>query len=350
MGIAKRVRWGVVGSGGIARRRTIPEGFIAARNAHLVAVFGTNSATNQEVAKEFGALAAPSLEALLASDIEAVYIASPVQAHQEQTLACASAGKHVLCEKPLGRTVAEAEEMTASCQEAGVQFGAAFMMRFQAQHQAAAQLIGSGRLGKPVYARVQLSCWYPPIENAWRQDPALGGGGSLIDMGSHCIDLLEMFFGQVQKVSCFTNRTIHGYASEDSAVALLHFANGALGTVDTFFCIQDQSSKNALELYGSKGSILASGTIGQGSKGEMLAYLQSEDSSYKPQQERHSDGGLQIAPEPQNIYRAEVEAFSQALLGGTPNPLNAQLGLRSQKAIAACYESARTGCAVAIGN
>ena len=171
-----------------------------------------------------------------------------------------------------------------------------------------------------------------------------------MDLAGHCIDLVEMFFGPLSRVSCFLNHMIHSYATEDSAITLLHFANGALGTVDTFFCIQDKCSKNALELYGSKGSILASGTIGQGSKGEMLAYLQSEDSSYQPQQERHSDGGLQIAPEPQNIYRAEVEAFSQALLGGTPNPLNAQLGLRSQKAIAACYESARTGCAVAIGN
>src|SRR2546425_2663322 len=161
MGIAKKVRWGVVGSGGIARRRTIPEGFIPARNAHLAAVYGTNAATNQEVAKEFGALAAPSLEALLVTDIEAVYIASPVQAHHEQVVICAKAGKHILCEKPLGRTVVEAEEITTACREAGVQLGTAFMMRFQAQHQAAAQLIGSGRLGKPVYARAQLSCWYP---------------------------------------------------------------------------------------------------------------------------------------------------------------------------------------------
>src|SRR5206468_2631519 len=185
---------------------------------------------------------------------------------------------------PLGRSVAEAEEMLAACKQAAVQFGTAFMMRFQTQHQAAAKMIHEGKLGQPVYARAQLSCWYPPVPNAFRQNPTLGGGGSLIDMGSHCIDLLEMFFGPVKKVSCFTNNTIHSYASEDSAVVLLHFANGALGTVDTFFCIQDNSSKNALELYGSKGSILATGTIGQSSQGQMTAYLQSSDAAYKPEQ------------------------------------------------------------------
>jgi predicted dehydrogenase len=343
-----RVRWGIIGSGGIARRRTIPEGFSGARNAHLVAVFGTNAATNKEVARQTGTLACPTLEALLATDVDAIYVASPVDAHVEQVAACAWAGKHVFCEKPLGRTVAEAEKIVQVCKDAGVQCGTAFMMRFQAQHQAALKLIGEGRLGKPVYARAQLSCWYPPMEGAWRHDPARAGGGSLIDMGSHCIDLLELFFGPVQRVSCLINQTIHKYKSEDSAVVLLQFANGALGTVDAFFCIQDSASKNVLELYGSKGSILATGTIGQGSQGEMKAYLSPEDAAYQSQQNRTDGGAITIAPDPHNIYRAEVEAFSQALLDKSPNPLDATIGLRNQKIIAACYESARTGETVSV--
>ena len=250
--IKHKVKWGIIGSGKIARQRTIPEGFIPARNAHLVAVYGTNQATNKQVAKDFTAMASESIEALLRTEIDAVYIASPVPAHREQVRACALAGKHVLCEKPLAPTVPDAQEMVAICEQANVQFGTAFMMRFHAQHQAAAELIQAGKLGKPVYARAQLSCWYPPMLKAWRQFPALGGGGSLIDMGSHCIDLLEMLFGMVKKVSCFTNCGVHAYASEDSAVVLLQFTNGATATVDTFFCIPDNSSKNALELYGLK--------------------------------------------------------------------------------------------------
>jgi predicted dehydrogenase len=228
-----------------------------------------------------------------------------------------------------------------------VQLGTAFMMRFHTQHQAAAKMVHEGKIGKPVYARAQLSCWYPPMPNAWRQDPALGGGGSLIDMGSHCIDLLEMFLGPVETVSCVTRRTIHSYESEDSAVVLLQFANGALGTVDTFFCIQDNSSRNVLELYGSKGSILAAGTIGQGSQGEMTAYLQEGNGAgYKAQQTRGSDNGLRIAPEPRNIYQAEIESFSEALLQKRASELDGALGLRSQRILAACYESARTGHAI----
>jgi predicted dehydrogenase len=328
------IRWGIIGSGGIARRRTIPEGFIPASNARLGFVYGTNRTTNHEVAKQFGAIAFDTVEALLASDIDAVYVASPVQAHEAQVLACAKAGKHVLCEKPLGRTVAEAEAMLAACGKAGVQLGAAFMMRFQTQHEEAAKMIQAGKLGKPVYARAQLSFWYPPIPGAFRQAPALGGGGSLIDTGNHCIDLLEFFFGPVKAVSCFTNSTVHAYASEDSAVVLLQFANGALGTVDVFFCIRDEGCRNALELYGSGGNILATGTIGQGSQGEMTAHLQT--------------GTIKIAPEPRNIYRAEIEVFSAALLAGTPNPLSAERGLHSQKIIAACYKSASTGRAITL--
>lgn len=343
-----KVKWGVIGSGGIARRRTIPEGFVSARNAHLVAVWGGNPATNRQVARDFGATAAESMEALLAADIDAVYIASPVDAHLEQVLACAKAGKHVLCEKPLGLTVAEAETMVAACKKAGVHFGTAFMMRFHTQHLAAAKLIEEGRLGKPVFGRAQLSCWYPPMDRAWRHHPAKSGGGSLIDMGNHCINLLELCFGPVAKVSCFTNRTIHSYASEDSAVVLLNFANGALGTVDTFFCIQDNSSKNVLELYGSKGSILASGTIGQGSEGQMTEWLQEGDIPYDSQQARVAGGGIRIAPEPRNIYRAEIEAFGETILEGKPNLLSSDLGLHSQKVVAACYESAKTGKAMDI--
>jgi len=346
--VPRAVRWGVLGSGGIARRRTIPEGIVPAVNARLVSVYDLNAASNAEVAKQFGAAAAGSLGELLKTDLDAVYIATPPNVHREQAIACAAAGKHVLCEKPLGLSVADAEAMIAACRKAGVKLGTAFMMRFLPQHQAALQLIREGRLGKPVFARAQLSCWYPPVPGAWRQDPVLGGGGSLMDMGGHCIDLLEMFFGPVRAVHCFTHRTVHDYASEDSAVASLFFANGALGVVDAFFCMPDEASQNRLELYGSMGSILAKGTIGQGDHGDMIAFLKETASGYDAQQARSSESGLVINPTPVNTYRAEIEEFSQAILEGREPSNNAQFGRQSQKVLAACYESARTGKAVEV--
>jgi predicted dehydrogenase len=249
----------------------------------------------------------------------------------------------VLCEKPLGMSTSETEKMIAVCKTEGVSLGTSFMMRFLAQHQAALQMVKDGNLGKPVYGRAQLSCWYPPIEGAWRQDPATGGGGSLMDMGSHCIDLLEMFFGKIKSLSCFINNSVHPYKSEDSAIVSILFENGAMGTVDTCFCIPDNSSKNILELYGSKGSILAKGTIGQGSAGEMVAYLEADSSGYNAQQSRDSGGGISINPAPVNTYRAEIEEFSSAILEKREPRNNIELGLENQKIMAACYESARTG-------
>jgi len=343
MSAEDRVAWGVIGSGGIALRRTIPEGIVPAANARLVAVYDVNQEINRQAAERFGARAAANLDELLAADVEAVYVATPVHAHREQVLACARAGKHVLCEKPLGLNVAEAEEMVAACRQAGVLLGTALMMRFHSRHRAALELIRRGRLGQPVYARAQLSCWYPPIEGAWRQDPALGGGGALMDMGGHCLDLLEMFFGPMRRLVCLTARAVHGYAVEDGATVLVEFANGAVGTVDTFFSIPDEASENVLELYGSLGAILARGTIGQGSGGFMVARLRGEQAGYDAQQARAAAGGIEIAPEPVNLYRAEIEEFSRAVREGRPPAVSGEDGLRNQRLLAACYESARTG-------
>lgn len=221
------------------------------------------------------------------------------------------------------------------------------MMRFQAQHRAARDLIAAGRIGKPVYARAQLSCWYPPLEGAWRQDPRTGGGGSLIDMGRHCIDLLEMLLSPVAKVSCFVRNSVHAYPSEDSAVAMLQFTSGALATVDTFFGIPDESSLNVLEIYESSGSILANGTIGQGDAGRMVARFQAS-AGYDAAQDRAAGGKIQIAPDPVNTYRAEIEDFGDAILNGREAATGGGAGLRSQKVLAACYESARVGMVVPV--
>jgi predicted dehydrogenase len=341
--LVDKVKWGVIGSGGIARRRTIPEGIIPSEHAELVSVYDIDSAANASVGKQFNATAAKSLVELIKSDIDTVYIASPVNKHFDHVIACAKSKKHVLCEKPLGLTVKEAEKMISVCKEEGVLLGTGLMMRFLAQHQAALKLIKEGKLGKPVYGRAQLSCWYPPIDGAWRQDPETGGGGSIMDMGSHCIDLLEMFFGEVKSVSCFINNIIHSYKSEDSAIVSLLFENGALGTVDTCFCIPDNSSKNMLELYGSMGSIIARGTIGQGSSGEMIAYLEGDQSGYDAGQSRNIGDGISVNPEPINAYYAEIEDFSKAILEKREPGNNAFIGLQSQKVLAACYQSAKTG-------
>jgi predicted dehydrogenase len=348
--MAGKVRWGVLGSGGIARRRTIPEGIAAAASAELTAVFDIDPRVNDEVASQLGARACGGEAELLAdADVDAVYIATPANLHREQALAAAGAGRHVFCEKPLGLTAADSREMIAACDGAGVKLGVGFMMRFHAAHREALRLIREGRLGTLVFGRGQLSCWYPPIEGAWRQEPETGGGGALMDMGGHCIDLLEMFFGPVRRASCRIGNLVHDYASEDAATALLEFESGAQAVVDAFFCVPDAASRNRLEIYGSRGSLLAEGTIGQASAGSIVAHLEEAASGYDARQVRTDDGGVVITPEPVNMYEAEVEDFSRAILDDRPPANHAGLGLRSALVLAACYESARTGKAVEVG-
>jgi predicted dehydrogenase len=339
----RKVRWGVIGAGGIALRRTIPEGILPASNAELVSVYSRNRKRCAEVATQFGSHAAHNLDELLAQDIDAVYIATPNDIHMEQTLAAAAAGKHVLCEKPLGISVFQAKRMLEFCKKAKVNLGTAFMMRFHTQHRAASELVHQGRLGRPVFARAQLSCWYPPLKKAWRQNSKTGGGGVLLDLAGHCLDLLEMFFGRVTSLQCFTNNTIHSYQTEDSAVVMARFENGAMASIDTFFCIPDDSSKNRLELYGSKGSILAEGTIGQDSRGKMVSYLENGTGGYDARQARSTTRGVSINPPLVNTYRAEIESFSEAILKRRDTAQSALAGLRSQVLIAACYKSAQTG-------
>lgn len=344
------IRWGVIGAGGIARRRTIPEGIIPARNSTLAAVMSRSEERAKEIGDQFGAKGYTRMEDLLEDpEVDAVYIATPVHLHAPQTIAAAQHGKHVLVEKPMALTVDECRRMIHACRENGVKLGVGYMMRFHAHHRRFREMVGDGMLGKPVLARAQLSCWYPPIEGAWRQMPELGGGGSLIDMGSHCIDLLEFILqSRVVEVSCMTGNIVHDYPVEDSALMSVRFSNGALGIVDAFFSIPDNSSKNVLEIYGSGGSILAKGTIGQLPTGEAMAYLEREAKGYQALQERKPGEGEPIEVEPINTYRAEIEEFADAIIQDREPMISGEEGLWNLRVILAAYESAREGRVVRI--
>ncbi|MFC1806089.1 Gfo/Idh/MocA family protein, partial [Planctomycetota bacterium] len=169
------IGWGVIGAGGIARRRTIPEGIVPARGAKLVAVMDVDKKAAKAVAAEFGGVASyTEIEPLLArGDVDAVYIATPAYVHAEQALAAIKAGKHALIEKPVAMTAAEARKIAAAAKRKGVTVGTGFMMRHHGAHRKIKRLIDDGVIGTPVLGRAQLSCWYPPIQGAWRQDPRL---------------------------------------------------------------------------------------------------------------------------------------------------------------------------------
>ena len=184
----------------------------------------------------------------------------------------------MLCEKPIAITVEEVDQMEAACAKAGVKFMLAWCMRQNVYNKKMRELVQAGALGKMVMGRAQLTCWYPPIPGAWRQDAAISHGGALLDMGTHCLDLLEWIMdSDIVEVTGFQDLLVHKYPTriEDTSTIVVRFRNGAHGIIDNYFNIPDAAAQNALELFGTKGSIIARGTIGQDPTGQMFSILQA---------------------------------------------------------------------------
>jgi len=345
----KKVHVGVIGAGGIARRRTIP-GMLKAKNCRLVAVM--DPVNIDAVAAEFNVPRAYATEAELLADpeVEAVYIASPVVCHARQIKMAAAAGKHVLCEKPLTLNLKQAQQAVEACRKHQVFLQEGYMMKFHGAHRTIKQLVDEGRLGKPVYLRAQLSCWYPKIAGAWRQDPKQGGGGALIDMATHLYDLLETFAGPIRRVAAMTGRLVQDYRSEDSSTTLLEFASGAHGTVDCFFCIPDEASRTRLEVYGSQGAVLAEGTIGQSSGGTMEGIFGLGDAAYDAAQAKDVARKFTKLRFPKiNPYTAECEYFADCILRGRPPEINgAENALHVMAVTAAAYASYKQKAMLAV--
>lgn len=337
----KKIKWGVIGCGGIADRRTIP-GMMLAENAELVAVMDSSIDAANRVKEKYGAkYAFTKYEDVLALDeIDAVYVASPVFAHKEQAIAAAKAKKHILLEKPMGITVADTEEIIAVCEKEGVKLGAGFMMRFHAYHQAIKELIEKGTIGEIVSMRAQFTCWYPKMENCWRQDVSLSGGGALMDMGIHCIDLL-IYLSGLTPVECagFAHNQIFGYSADDSSAVIMKMNNGALAMVDANFNIPDDAATCPMEFYGTKGSIVAVGTLGQVEGGTVKVLTCDDGAEYDALQTRTPAKPVELTVSFGNMYTKEIEAFSNAVINGTEPPVSGKNTLIDQKIIEAVYKN-----------
>ncbi|MHB1036467.1 MAG: Gfo/Idh/MocA family protein [Pirellulales bacterium] len=339
-----RVNFGVLGAGGIAFRKTIP-GMLKARNCRLVAVMDPVGV--ERVAAAFGSPRAYVEEADLLADpeVQAVYIASPVDCHARQIRLAAEAGKHVLCEKPLTLSVKEAHEAVAVCRRNRVFLQEGYMMKFHGAHVRVNELIDAGRIGRIVSMRAQLSCWYPKIRGAWRQDPKRGGGGALIDMASHLYDLLEHFAGPARRILARTGRLVQDYASEDASTTLLEFACGAHATIDCFYCIPDEASRTRLEIYGTQGAILSEGTIGQSQRGRLEAILDLGQAGYDAVQSKDSARRFRrVAFRAVDPYTAECRYFADCVLAGSPPAINdGRNAVRILTLIEKAYQSTKTG-------
>lgn len=339
-----KIKWGVIGCGGIADRRTLP-GMMLADNAELVAVMDTNIDSANRCKEKYNAkYAFDNMEELLVLDeIQAVYIASPVFAHKEQAFAAAKAKKDILIEKPVGMTSKEAEEIAAYCESQGVKLGVGFMMRFHAYHQAMKEFVQSGKIGEVVSARAQLTCWYPEMENCWRQERRLSGGGAMMDMGVHCIDLIRYITGlEVKEAAGICGNQVFKYDVEDAGGVIMRLENGAIAYVDANFNIPDAAAKCKIEFYGTKGSIFAQGTISQVEGGEIEVLCADDSAGYDANQDRNEVQPVDICVEFGNMYTKEIEAFGRAVLGECEVPITAKDAIMSQKIVEAAYQSNQT--------
>ncbi len=341
----KKVRWGVIGAGGIADRRTLP-GMMLADNAELIAVMEINDELAENLRVKYGAKRAyTDHKALLADpEVDVVYIASPVNCHKEQAIDAARAKKDILLEKPICLDIADGEEVLRVCEEEGVKIATGFLMRFHAYNQKIREIVASGQIGQVVSCRAQLTCWYPDMPGAWRQVKALSGGGPLMDMGVHCIDLLQYITGaKAKKVAALCSTNTFKYEVEDQSSLIMELSNGAFAYVDANFNIPDAAAKSRLEIYGTRGSILAEGTLGQVEGGKIEVVVADDSLGYDAQQTRNEVKPLEINVEFGNMYTKELESFGRSVLDGAPIEVPASDAIQVQKVIQAAYKSNETG-------
>ena len=320
------VRWGIVGASGIAHRRTMAA-INVAENNELYALMVRDMGRAKKLAEEHGVpVYYDSVDSILSDpDVDAVHIATPVYLHHDHVIQAAEHGKHVLCEKPMALNVSECKSMIDACNQNGVQLQICFLLRFHPNYREIKRLLANGDLGEIIEARAAFLKWYPIEEGVWRRNPVRAGGGVLMDLGSHSIDLLSYLLGDVSRVTAFTNSRVFGWEVEETATVLMQAKSGVHIIVDTSFAVPH--SESFLEIYGTKGSILVSG-------GRMKIYINDD-----VREESRSAG---------NLYTVLVEHFGRCMNGEEEPIAPGIAGLKNIQIISAAYESAKTGSAKGI--
>jgi predicted dehydrogenase len=303
------LRWGILSTAKIADEKVIP-GIRRAARCEIVAIGSRDEARGRAVAQRHGIPRVHgSYEALLADpDVDAVYIPVPNHLHGEWTLAAARAGKHVLCEKPLAMTAADAERMVEGCRAAGVVLMEAFMYRLHPSWIAVRELVAAGRIGR----LAAVSSWF----SYYNDDPAnirnirAYGGGALFDIGCYSVNLSRMLFGsEPTRVEASIVRDPAGGVDVLTS-GILEFPAG----VATFTCSIRAEPDQQVHVYGTEGRISVGIPFNIPPDRPTHLYLTA-------------GGDPPVAPaietltfEPADPYAVEAERFAAAVLDGEPLP------------------------------
>ena len=317
------LRWGLIGAGDIARKRIAP----ALRdlpNGEFVSVSRSRSELAESFAAEFGARKwfADWREQILDDEIDAVYLATPVNVHAEQTIVAAEAGKHVLCEKPMALAVKDCDDMIAACKANNVKLGIAYYRRLYPAVIRAKQIIDSGEIGKVSFAQIIAFEYFDPAPDhprRWFVEKEKSGGGPMIDFGCHRIEVFTNLFGSVRRLQSLISNDVLGREVEDTASALFQFENGTCAALTvTHASIEPQDT---LDIYGTSGSIhIPSLNLGQ-------LRITSSGS------ERH-----EALPPTANFHEPLIADFADAVLLGREPQVDGETGREISRLIEEIYE------------
>jgi predicted dehydrogenase len=282
-------RWLVVGIGDITTKRVLPA-ILAEPRSTLAGIVTRDPAK----AEPYRVTAWTSLDTALAEcDVDAVYVATPVFLHASQTITALRAGRHVLCEKPMAMTHAEAVAMNAAAAASSRTLGIAYYRRLYPKVERARRLVESGVIGRPVFCEATAHSRFYPADGfrAWLIDPARSGGGPLRDVGSHRIDLMNYLFGTPIRVSGHLSTLVNETPVEDNATVLMEYENGMRGLLDVRW--HSTVDRDEFRVRGTAGEI-------------DLTPLNSPDLVFP--------GGEEQIPAPANLHFPCIEDFVGAVL------------------------------------
>ncbi len=255
----KKLKWGVAGCGHFAEHSFLPAVLIS-RKGKVTSLFSNNKQRAEKLANKFSVSNYFSnFDKFLKSDIDAVYISSSNNNHYEQTLKSANAGKHILCEKPMALTSEQAKEMIDVCKKNNVQLSVNYVMRYHPIILKAKEIVNSRMIGKLTSININFNINLPPGEN-FRYNKKLSGGGALRDIGTHIIDLLLYFGGEIEQINGGLDNIVYKEEVEDYAYATVKFKDSGYGHFNVSYC--NKRALNRIEILGSKGAISIDNFIG----------------------------------------------------------------------------------------
>jgi 1,5-anhydro-D-fructose reductase (1,5-anhydro-D-mannitol-forming) len=331
----KPIRWGLIGASTIAREHVIAA-IRAQPSGEVVAVMSSDAARARDYAAANAIPRAGSdLATLLAmSDVDAVYISTTNELHLAQTLAAAKAGKHVLCEKPLALTVADALAMVEACRKAGIVLATNHHLRNAASHRAMREAIKSGHIGKPLAARVFHAVFLPPHLQGWRLDRPEAGGGVILDITVHDADTLRFVLDDdpVEVVALAQSAGMAKAGLEDAVMATIRFKSGVIAQAHDAFTVKHAGT--GFEVHGTEGSLIARDVMTQQPIGTVTL--------------RTAAGDVALPLDREGLYVRALRQFHAAIRGEGPPAADGRDGVWSLATALAAAESAKTGRAVPV--